>query len=236
MTDEQDSLGAARAAMVAEIVREVRETRRWLGKDRLDPRVLAAMARVPRHEFVPAKSRDAAYENRPLSIGHGQTISQPYIVAAMSDLADPGAGDKVLEVGTGCGYQSAVLAELAGRVYSIEVVRELARGAAERLRRLGYAKIVVREGNGAKGWAEHAPFDAIVVAAAAFRKVPPALLEQLAPGGRLVIPVERTGFARGVLALRPAQELLLVLKDRDGRTTERCFLPVAFVPLIEAQD
>jgi protein-L-isoaspartate(D-aspartate) O-methyltransferase len=227
---------AARAAMVAEIAGEVAETRRWLGKDALDPRVMAAMGRVPRHEFVAPESRDRAYDNRPLRIGYGQTISQPYIVAAMTDLAAVGPEDRVLEVGTGCGYQAAVLAELAGHVYSIEVVPQLAERAAERLHRLGYANIEVRCGNGAKGWPEHGPFQAIVVTAAAFRKVPPALIEQLAAGGRLVIPVERIGKGQRFFDWRPSQELLLVTKDATGRTSEACFLPVAFVPLVEGRD
>ena len=236
MTDEQDPMTAARAAMVAEIAREAVETRRWLGKAALDPRVMAAMARVPRHEFVPEESRERAYENRPLKIGHGQTISQPYIVAAMTDLAAVGASDRVLEVGTGCGYQAAVLAELAGDVYSIEVVPPLAERAAERLGRLGYANVQLRRGDGAKGWSEHAPYDAIVVTAAAFRLVPPALIEQLAVGGRLVIPVERAGRGLRLFDWRPSQELLLVTKDPAGQTSEACLLPVAFVPLVEGRD
>jgi protein-L-isoaspartate(D-aspartate) O-methyltransferase len=227
---------AARAAMVAEIASEVVETRDWLGKAALDPRVMAAMGRVPRHEFVAAESRERAYENRPLRIGYGQTISQPYIVAAMTDLAALGASDRVLEVGTGCGYQAAVLAELAGEVYSIEVVPQLAERAAERLDRLGYANVQVRCGDGAKGWPEHAPFDAIVVTAAAFRQVPPALIDQLAVGGRLVIPVERPGRGQRFFDWRPSQELLLVTKDQAGKTSEACFLPVAFVPLVEGRD
>ncbi len=201
---------AARAAMVAEIAREVVETRHWLGKAALDPRVMAAMARVPRHEFVPEESLDRAYENRPLKIGHGQTISHPYIVAAMTDLAAVGASDRVLEAGTGCGYQAAVLAELAGDVYSIEVVPQLAERAAERLSRLGYTNVQLRRGDGAKGWPEYAPFDAIVVTAAAFRQVPPALIEQLAVGGRLVIPVERAGRGQRFVTWLPAKALLML--------------------------
>jgi protein-L-isoaspartate(D-aspartate) O-methyltransferase len=236
VTDEKDPMTAARTAMVAEIAGEVEETRRWLNKAALDPRVMAAMSRVPRHQFVTAENRERAYENRPLRIGYGQTISQPYIVAAMTDLAAPGPTDRVLEVGTGCGYQTAVLAELAGQVYSIEVVPQLAEQAAERLKRLGYAKVQVRRGDGAKGWPEHAPFDAIVVTAAAFRQVPPALIEQLALGGRLVIPVERPGSGQRFFDWRPSQELILVTKDQAGQTSEACFLPVAFVPLVEGRD
>jgi protein-L-isoaspartate(D-aspartate) O-methyltransferase len=220
VTDEKDPMTAARTAMVAEIAGEVEETRRWLNKAALDPRVMAAMSRVPRHQFVTAENRERAYENRPLRIGYGQTISQPYIVAAMTDLAAPGPTDRVLEVGTGCGYQTAVLAEQA----------------AERLKRLGYNKVQVRRGDGAKGWPEHAPFDAIVVTAAAFRQVPPALIEQLALGGRLVIPVERPARGQRFFDWRSSQELILVTKDQAGQTSEACFLPVAFVPLVEGRD
>ena len=146
------------------------------------------MRKVPRHEFVPARWKRSAYEDRPLPIGHGQTISQPYIVAAMTELAALSEGDRVLEIGTGSGYQAAVLAELAAQVYTIEIVGPLAERAARTLESLGYASVRVRHGDGYRGWPEAAPFDAIVVTAAAPR-VPPALLEQLTVGGRLVIPV-----------------------------------------------
>src|SRR5215210_4021832 len=146
------------------------------------------MREVPRHEFVPEYVRDAAYENRPLPIGHGQTISQPYIVALMTSLAKPAKNHVVLEVGTGSGYQAAVLSRLVAQVYSIELVEPLARRAAERLKALGYDNVTVRQGDGYKGWPEHAPFDAIVVTAAA-SEVPAALVEQLKPGGRMVMPV-----------------------------------------------
>ncbi len=224
---------AARKALVAEIAAEVAATSRWLGKDALDPRVMAALEKVPRHEFIPEANRAVAYDNRPQPIGHGQTISQPYIVAVMTDMAAPGPDDRVLEVGTGCGYQTAVLAELAARVYSTEVVPELARPAEKRLRRLGYANVETRIGDGAQGWAEHAPYDAIVVAAAAWHRVPPALIEQLAPGGRLVVPVDRSRTAARYPFTDQEQDLLLVAKDAKGKTSERKMLPVAFVPLIE---
>ncbi|MEE8500030.1 MAG: protein-L-isoaspartate(D-aspartate) O-methyltransferase [Kiloniellales bacterium] len=230
---DRDDMTAARKTMVDEITAEVMETRKWLGKDALDPRVTAALETVPRHLFVPEADRRAAYANRPQPIGHGQTISQPYIVAVMTDLAEPGAGDRVLEIGTGCGYQTAVLAELAARVYSVEMVAELARAAAERLRRLGCANIETRIGDGAQGWAEQAPFDAIVVTAAAWRRVPPALIEQLANGGRLVIPVDRSRAVARYPFKEQDQDLLFITKDRAGRTSERKVLPVAFVPLVE---
>ncbi len=227
---------AAREALMAEVADEVSGTSKWLGKEVLDPRVMAALERVPRHEFIPEANRDQAYDNRPQPIGHGQTISQPYIVAVMTDMAAPGPDDRVLEVGTGCGYQTAVLAELAARVYSTEVVPELARPAEKRLRRLGYANVETRIGDGAQGWAEHAPYDAIVVTAAAWRRVPPALIEQLAPGGRLVVPVDRSRTAARYPFTDQEQDLLLVTKDEKGRISERKMLPVAFVPLIEGRD
>jgi protein-L-isoaspartate(D-aspartate) O-methyltransferase len=228
-----DDMTAARVALVAEVADEVSGTGRWLGKEALDPRVMAALGKVPRHEFIPEANRALAYENRPQPIGHGQTISQPYIVAIMTDMAAPGPNDRVLEVGTGCGYQTAMLAELSARVYSIETLPELARAAAARLRRLGYTNVETRTGDGAQGWAEHAPFDAIVVTAAAWHRIPPALIEQLAPGGRLVVPVDRSRTAARYPYKDQQQDLLLVTKDAKGKTSERKILPVAFVPLIE---
>ncbi len=233
--DDEERIERESAAMAATITAEVAETSHWLGKDRLDEAVMDAMARVPRHAFVPDQRRAVAYENRPQQIGYGQTISQPYIVAVMTDLAAPGPDRKILEVGTGCGYQAAVLAETGAKVYSIEVVPELARESAARLARLGYDTIEVRHGDGAQGWPEQAPFDAIVVTAAAFRRVPPALLEQLAPGGRLAIPVERSASRFRLFGAAGEQELLLVTKDEDGNVSERCVLPVAFVPLVEGR-
>ncbi len=238
--DGDDTI-AARKAMVEEIAVEVAGTRNWLGKGSLDHRVMAAMEKVARHLFIseagrPETGRKIAYANRPQPIGHGQTISQPYIVAIMTDMAAPGPNDRVLEIGTGCGYQTAVLAELAARVYSVEVVPELARPAAERLARLGYSNVETRIGDGAQGWPEHAPYDAIVVTAAAWRRIPPALIDQLAPGGRLVVPVDHRRSAARTPFTDQEQDLLLVTKDEKGRTSERKMLPVAFVPLIEGRD
>ncbi len=231
-----NDMTAARKALVDVIADEVAATRKWLGKNSLDSRVMAALEKVPRHEFIPPANRALAYDNRPQPIGHGQTISQPYIVAIMTDMAAPNPDDRVLEVGTGCGYQTAVLAELAARVYSIEVVPELARAAAERLHRFGYTKVETHIGDGAQGWPAHAPFDAIVVTAAAWRRIPPALIEQLAPGGRLVIPVDRSRTAARYPFRDQEQDLLLVTKDATGKVSERNMLPVAFVPLIEGDD
>ena len=186
-----------------------------------DERVLTAMHKVPRHEFVAAPYRDHAYDDNPLPIGEGQTISQPYIVALMTDLLDLRPDHHVLEVGTGSGYQAAVLAELAATVCSVEVIPELADRAAAALAAEGYGRVALRTGDGAQGWPERAPFDAIIVTAAA-RAVPPALVEQVRPGGRLVIPV---GEAHG------EQELRLLHKDAAGNVTSRSVLAVAFVPL-----
>jgi protein-L-isoaspartate(D-aspartate) O-methyltransferase len=184
-----------------------------------DARVLAAMKQVPRHLFVDAKDRAQAYEDHPLPIAGNQTISQPYIVALMTELADLTPTEKVLEIGTGSGYQSAVLSRLAKEVYSIEIVPELARESAKRLRELGYGNITVKEGDGYRGWPEHAPFDAILVTAAPDR-IPQPLLDQLAPGGRMVIPVGSF-----------FQELKVLSKDRNGKITEKDILPVRFVPM-----
>ncbi len=242
--EDQDREAEARDALVAEIVAEVAATAAFLGKDRLDPRVLEALRKVPRHAFVPAWERPFAYENRPLPIGEGQTISQPYIVAIMSDLARIGPDDRVLEIGTGCGYQAAVLAELAAEVDSIERVPALAAAAAERLAALGCGKVRVRAGDGTRGWPREedaAPprYDAILVTAAAQGGVPEALIDQLAPGGRLVIPVERhprstalQEFDLRSLWFGPQQDLLVVTKDAEGKVAEQTILPVAFVPLI----
>jgi len=183
-----------------------------------DERVLAVMRKVPRHEFVPPSARASAYEDRPLPIGHDQTISQPYIVAVMTHLADFDAKARVLEVGTGSGYQAAVLAELAAEVYTIEIVEPLATRAARTLERLGYASVHVRHGDGYRGWPKAAPFDAILVTAAA-PTVPPALLEQLAVGGRLVIPVGDR-----------SQQLEVHTRTPSGVSVERIF-PVRFVPM-----
>lgn len=192
----------------------------YTGRRTLDPRVRQAMEQVPRHLFVPAAEQSLAYIDHALPIGHGQTISQPYIVALMTDLLATRPDHVVLEVGTGSGYQAAVLSLLVKQLYSIEVVADLASEAAERLKRLGYANVEVRAGDGAEGWPEHAPFDGIIVTAAG-PVVPPALVEQLKPGGRLVIPV---GEAH-------RQDLRVVHKRADGSTETRSIIPVAFVPL-----
>ncbi len=183
--------------------------------------VLDAIGRVPRHEFVPERLRDIAYADRPLPIGYGQTISQPYIVALMTDLLEPARGDKVLEVGTGSGCQAAVLAELGLEVYSIEIVPELGAQAAARLERLGYSAVSARVGDGYHGWPEQGPFDGIVVTAAADH-VPPPIIAQLKPGGRMVIPVG---------APSRVQQLILITKAEDGTLRTRQLLPVRFVPL-----
>ena len=189
--------------------------------DKADPRVLAAMRSVPRHRFVPEALRSEAYSDRPLPIGEGQTISQPTIVAMMTHLLEPESGDVMLEVGTGSGYQAAVLSRLVGHVYSIEIVEALARASAKRLQALGYDNVTVRHGDGYAGWPQHGPFDGIIVTAGA-RHVPPPLVEQLKPGGRIIIPV---GPSLGT------QELRLIVKDGEGRVTSRTITPVRFVPL-----
>ncbi|UCH73545.1 MAG: protein-L-isoaspartate(D-aspartate) O-methyltransferase [Rhodospirillales bacterium] len=220
-----DEFAAERRQLLAEIDLEVRDTARWLGADRLDPAVRAALERVPRHEFVPDWERPYAYQNRPLSIGHGQTISQPYIVAAMTQMLRPHASMRVLEIGTGCGYQSAVLAAVVAEVWSIERIAELAEAAAGRLSRLGYDNVHVKTADGSAGWPEHAPYDGILVAAAA-PAMPPALVDQLAPGGRLVIPIGGGRFE---------QSLTLVVKDALGTVSVAPGLPVAFVPLVPGE-
>ncbi|MBN1589484.1 MAG: protein-L-isoaspartate(D-aspartate) O-methyltransferase [Pirellulales bacterium] len=188
-------------------------------RDIHDRRVLAVMGRVPRQEFVPDEYLKEAYRDGPLPIGHGQTISQPYIVALMTQLVQPTPTSRALDIGTGSGYQAAVLSELCKDVYSIEIVEPLAASAKERLAALGYRNVTVRLGDGYRGWKEHAPFDLIVVAAAADH-VPKPLVEQLAPGGRLVMPVGRL-----------YQTLLLVEKRADGSVVRTTIAPVAFVPM-----
>jgi protein-L-isoaspartate(D-aspartate) O-methyltransferase len=211
-----------RQRMVREIEADVKRTGVRLGQSVLQTQVLEAMRRVPRHAFVSPALRHQAYENRPLPIGHGQTISQPYIVAVMTELLSVDKADLVLEVGTGSGYQAAILAELVQHVYSVEIIPELAEEARARLQRLGYTNITVRPGDGYYGWEERAPFDTIIVTAAASH-IPPPLLRQLKPGGRMVIPVG-TPFL--------TQQLMLVHKNADGQITTRQVLPVAFVPLM----
>jgi len=221
IAEAQDPYAAPRKAMLDTIAALTRETRFETGRATLSERVMAALDKVPRHRFVPSGEERHAYDNRPLPIGHGQTISQPFIVALMTDLLDLKAGDKVLEIGTGCGYQAAVLAELAREVYTIEIVVPLAQEAAARLAALGYRNVSARSGDGYRGWPEQAPFDAIMVTAGA-REVPPALVQQLKPGGKLVIPVGPQWSG---------QELLVIEKDASGRTATRKVLAVRFVPL-----
>ena len=211
----------ARRAMVREVAQMAEEAAFETGRARLDPKVLAAMGKVPRHRFVAPGLAHAAYENRPLPIGHGQTISQPYIVALMTDLLHLRPGDRVLEIGTGSGYQAAILAELTPQVYSMEIIEPLGRQAEATLGREGYRQVQVRIGDGYYGWPEAAPFDAIIVTAAASH-IPPPLVKQLKPGGRMVIPV-------GAQFL--TQHLLLVEKRPDGKVSTRQILPVRFVPL-----
>ena len=207
-----DSFEAARERMVS---------RQIEARDVKDRRVLAAMRSVPRHLFVPLSEQGSAYDDHPLSIGYGQTISQPYIVALMTELARPGAGDRALEVGTGSGYQAAILSRLVKEVYTIEILPPLGEVAARRLKNLGYSNVRVRVGDGYEGWVEAAPFDVILVTAAP-EKVPAPLLDQLRTGGRMVIPVG---------PIRDVQSLQLIEKDDRGRIIIRDMLPVQFVPL-----
>jgi protein-L-isoaspartate(D-aspartate) O-methyltransferase len=207
-----DPLRVAREAMV-------REQLAAPGRDIRDPRVLDAMRRIPRHEFVPADLREMAYFDQPLPIGHGQTISQPYIVAFMSEALKPRAADRVLEIGTGSGYQAAVLAALVKEVYTIEIVEPLAKQATATLRRLGHKNVEVKAGDGYQGWAEHAPFDAVIVTCAPER-IPEPLVQQLKEGGRMIIPVG------------PAHDQSLVLLEKkDGKVKRSSVLPVRFVPM-----
>jgi protein-L-isoaspartate(D-aspartate) O-methyltransferase len=191
-----------------------------LGKAELDTQVLTILSRIPRHLFVPEPLAHLAYEDRPLPIGFEKTISQPFMCALMTDLLAPEPRDTILEVGTGLGYQTAVLAELAGRVWSVEIVEELAEGAEQRLAHLGCTNVVIRVGDGSRGWSDHAPFDKIMVSAAA-GTVPPMLLEQLKPTGRLVMPI---GPAE-------SQQLAVIDKDARGRISSRAVIPVRFTPL-----
>jgi len=192
------------------------------GRDIVNQRVLNAMQRVPRHKFVPVAMRHQAYDDSPLPIGQGQTISQPYVVALMTQLVDPQPDHKALDIGTGSGYQAAVLAELVQSVHSIEIVESLSKNARERLQELGYQNIIVRHGDGYHGWKSEAPFD-VIIAAAAPNHIPQALVEQLAPEGKMVIPVGEH-----------FQTLLVIAKDEDGTVTQREVAPVAFVPMTGA--
>jgi len=211
----------AHQTLVHEIEAEMRVTADWTGRRHLAPRVRAALLTVRREAFVPAALREEAYANHPLRIGHGQTISQPFIVALMTDLLDPAPDHVVLEVGTGSGYQAAVLAALVHHVYSVEIIPALSEHAQAALAQQGVGNVTLRIGDGAAGWPEHAPYDGIIVTAAG-PTVPPALVAQLRPGGRMVIPLGEP-FSE--------QMLTLVVKDADGDLTQRDVLPVAFVPL-----
>jgi len=211
-----------RRQMIEDIEAGVALTRNMIGKDRLDKRVMTAMRQVPRENFVPPDMRHAAFRDGALPVGHGQTISQPYIVALMTDMLELSADSVVLEIGTGTGYQAAVLSCLARQVYSIERIPALAEAARQRLEEMGYDNVETRCSDGYKGWPDKAPFDGIVVTAAA-PFIPPALLEQLRPGGRMAIPL-------GMPSMH--QELMLVTKDMLGETHNKSLLGVAFVPLV----
>ena len=216
-----DDMTAERQRLLEKIEAEVRMTAPELGFARLDPRVAEAMLRVPRHAFVPSAQRALAYANHPPPIGSGQTISQPYIVAIMSQLLDVGPGDRVFELGTGSGYQAAVLADMGVEVYSVEIVPELAERAVANLQAAGYPQVQVRAGDGWLGWPEAAPFDGIILTAAA-PTIPEQLIAQLKPGGRLVMPIgERNGV----------QQLAIFDKEEDGGLRRRDLLPVRFVPV-----
>jgi protein-L-isoaspartate(D-aspartate) O-methyltransferase len=212
-----DHFEVQRQHLMAEIRVHANLTAPVTGRPEFGDRVMDAVAKVPRHEFVPVEVQPVAYMNAPLPIGHGKTISQPFIVAIMTDLLDVGREDSVLEIGTGLGYQAAILAELAGAVYSVELIEELAKSAKRRLARQGYRNVGLRIGNGFHGWAEHAPFDKIILTAAP-DLIPPPLIYQLKPGGRMVLPV----------GLPDDQHLIVVDKDSEGRLTTKELLQVRF--------
>lgn len=222
-----------RERMIEEIVQDMHRSSHYTGKDRLSSEVLKAIGKVKRHLFVPDEYSDEAYENHPLPIAKGQTISQPFIVALMTELLEvhdkAGKRDKVvkvLEVGTGSGYQAAVLAELVNEVYSIEVVKDLARDASARLKKLGYSNVNVKHGDGTLGWPEEAPFDGIIVTAAGI-EIPDALVEQLKPGGKMVIPLG---------GQFETQHLMVVTRKADGSTLSKATIPVRFVPITTLPD
>jgi len=212
LAGESESFTAARAKMVAE---QLAAPSRGI----TNVPVVAAMGKVPRHEFVPERLRSQAYEDHPLPIGHGQTISQPFIVAFMTEKLQPRPKDRMLEIGTGSGYQAAILSELVAEVYTIEIVEDLAKKAAADLQRLGYTNVHVRAGDGYKGWPEAAPFDAIIVTCAP-EKVPQPLVDQLKDGGRMIIPVG-VGF----------EQQLVLLRKHNGNLEQKAVLPVRFVPM-----
>lgn len=215
-----DDFAQQRLRMVAEIESDVQITAKYINKKSFDPAVIAAMKAVPRHEFVPPDLRKNAYENRPLPIGHGQTISQPYIVALMTDLLQPDEDHRVLEIGTGSGYQAAILSQLVDEVYSIEIIEALGTSTSRLLEQQGFNNVTISIADGYNGWPQHAPFDSIMVTAA-ISHIPPPLVQQLKNGGRMVIPVG-TRFQ--------TQHLTLVEKDMQGKVTTRQLLPVFFVP------
>ncbi len=217
-----DPFAAERQRLIDEVADDFRRTLKWTGRSQPSAQVLNAMLRVPRHAFVPPDQQVSAYVNRPLAIGHGQTISQPYIVALMTDLLDLRGGETVLEIGTGSGYQAAVLAEIAGLVHTVEFVKELSQTAQAALARVGYRNINFRVADGRAGWPEAAPYPAIMVTAAA-ETVPDSLVAQLAPGGRMILPVGKTNGP---------QNLIRVRRDETGRIVRDTILSVAFVPLV----
>lgn len=209
--------------MIADILAEYTYTRQMTGLDKPDPRVIDAMQKVPRDRFVPDDMKYFAFNNGPLPIGHNQTISQPFIVALMTDLLNPDENHTVLEIGTGSGYQTAILSLLVKKVYTMEIIKELDGEARERLKKYNYLNIETRNANGYEGWPEHAPYDGIIVTAAA-PFIPETLVDQLKPGGRMVIPVGQPHFH---------QELILVEKDNNNEPTTTSILGVAFVPLVD---
>lgn len=219
----EGEFSAQRQRLLEEIAAHTFLTSERIGKSALDARVMEVMGKVPRHDFVPLELQDYAYLDRPLPIGFEKTISQPFIVALMTDLLEVAEQDCVLDIGTGLGYQTAILAELANRVYSIEIIPELAAQARQRLGRRGYTNLELKVGNGYKGWPEYAPFDKIIVSAAP-DLIPPPLINQLRPGGRMVIPA----------GLPDSQQLILVEKAANGRVATREILPVRFSLLEEA--
>ena len=223
LTPKENTPQRSRVSLLLEqISADARSTANWTGHPVFDDVVMRALELVPRHAFVSDQDQALAYANRPLSIGHGQTISQPYIVALMTVLLELEPGHRVLEVGTGCGYQTAILAELVDQVFTIEVVSELAAKAKEKLNYLGYNTIDFRTGNGREGWLEKAPFQAILVTAAS-GSIPLALVDQLDLGGRMVIPI---GSQEGT------QNLVVLVKNETGDITKNEVLPVSFVPLV----
>jgi protein-L-isoaspartate(D-aspartate) O-methyltransferase len=222
---ESRQLELMRQQMIAEVVADAVFLTSHLGKSAFAARVIEVMGKIPRHEFVPVELRAYSYLNSPLPVGYGKTVSQPFIIALMTDLLEPRPGDKVLEVGAGVGYQAAILSGLVKQVYSIEIIEELALDTRRRLQRLGYRNIEVRVGNGYYGWAEHAPFDKIIVTAAP-DLIPPPLIAQLKPGGKMVIP---TGIP-------DKQQLVFLEKTEEGKLSTREVLPVRFSELEEGSD